>query len=288
MRIAAALLIVFVLAGCGGARRATPPTTTIAAPSQPAGLRVGVVGDLSLRVAGATLEQVSLRRSADETLVLVLADAPESSNLPAQAAAHPGTHYALIGGSAAVQRLPNLAGVVLRDDQAARLGGIVAGLAVREGTDPSARVAWVGPVDRALANAFARGVHSSSPSTTVLRAWSAGRPAACKESALGAIGRGATVVMAARGLCADAAIAGAHERNQPGVQLSDFELPSVPAAAIVRDAVRGVFHGGEDIVFGAESGAVAVRRLDPLFTTTVGTEARAAAQQMATGRSPSP
>jgi hypothetical protein len=288
MRVAAAVLVGLLLAGCGGARHTTPATTTVEAPAQPAGLRVGVVGDLPVRVAGATIEQVSLRRAADETLVLVSADVPASSNLPAQAAAHPGTHYVLVGATAAAQRLPNLAGVVLRDDQAARLGGIVAGLAVREGTDPSARVAWVGPVDRALAGAFARGVHASSPGTAVLRAWSAGRPAACKESALGAIGRGATVVMAARGLCADAAIAGAHERNQPGLQLSDFQLPGIPAALIVRDAVRGVFHGGEDIVFGAASGAIAVHRLDPLFSTTVGSEARAAAQQMATGRSPSP
>jgi hypothetical protein len=286
MRIGAALLIVVLLAGCGGAGRRTAATTTIAAPSQPVGLRVGVVGDLPVHVAGATAEHVSLRRAADETLVLVSADAPASANLPAQAAAHPGTHYVLIGASAAGQRLPNLAGVVLREDQAARLGGIAAGLAVREGTDPSARVAWVGPVDRALAGAFARGVHASAPGTTVLRVWSANRPAACKESALGAIGRGATVIMGARGLCADAAIAGAHERNQPGLQLSDFQLPSIPAAVIVRDAVRGVFHGGEDIVFGAASGAIAVRHLDPLFSSSVGSEARAAAQQMATGRSP--
>jgi hypothetical protein len=288
MRIAAALLIALFLAGCGGAEKRVAPTTTIEAPAQPAGLRVGVVGDLNVRVPGASAQDVSLRKAGDETLVLVSADVPTSANLPAQAAAHPGTHYVVIGASAAAQRLPNLAGVVLRDDQAARLGGIVAGLAVREGTDPSARVAWIGPVDRALANAFARGVHASSPSTTVLRAWSANRPAACKEAALGAIGRGATVVMAARGLCADAAIAGAHERNQPGLQLSDFQLPNIPAAVIVRDAVRGVFHGGEDIVFGAGSGAIAVRRLDPLFSTTVGSEARAAAQQLATGRSPSP
>src|SRR5919198_1915259 len=288
MRIAAAPLIAFSLAGCGGAGKRTVATTTVEAPSQPAGLRVGIVGHLALRVPGASEEHVSLRKAADQTLVLVSADVPASSNLPAQAASHPGTHYVLIGGSAAAQRLPNLAGVVLRDDQAARLGGIVAGLAVREGTDPSARVAWIGPVDRALAGAFARGVHASSPGTTVLRAWSANRPAACKESALGAIGRGATVVMAARGLCADAAIAGAHERNQPGLELSDFQLPSIPAAVMVRDAVQGVFHGGEDIVFGAASGAIAVRRLDPLFSATVGSEARAAAQQMATGRSPSP
>src|SRR2546430_3141448 len=132
MRIAAAGLVGLLLAGCGGAGKRSLATTTIEASSHPAGLRVGVVGGLNVRVAGATVEHVSLRRAADETLVLVSVGAPASSNLPAQAAAHPGTHYVLIGASAAAQRLPNLAGVVLRDDQAARLGGIVAGLAVRE------------------------------------------------------------------------------------------------------------------------------------------------------------
>src|SRR5213080_2058816 len=156
MRIAAALSIALLLAGCGGAGKHAVATTTVEAPSQPAGLRVGIVGDLSLHVAGAGVQHVSLRRAADETLVLVAADTQASSNLPAEAAAHPGTHYVLVGGSAAGQRLQNLAGIVLRDDQAARLGGIVAGLAVQEGTDPSARVAWVGPVNRALAAAFAR------------------------------------------------------------------------------------------------------------------------------------
>jgi hypothetical protein len=285
VRATLVVLIGLLLAGCGGAGKQVAATTTVAAPSQPAGLRVGVVGDLSLHVQGATIRNVSLRRAADETLVLVSAEDPASASLPGQAAAHPGTHYVLVGGSAAGQRLPNLAGIVLREDQAARLGGIVAGLAVHEGTDNSARVAWVGPQERALAAAFVRGVHETAPGTTVLRAWSPKRPAACKESALGAIARGATVVMAARGLCAEAAIAGAHERNQPGLQLSDFELPSIPASVVVRDAVRGVFHGGEDIVFGAASGAIAVRHLDSLFSAAVGSAARAAAQQLATGRS---
>ena len=125
-----------------------------------------------------------------------------------------------------------------------------------------------------LANAFALGVHAVAPGTTVLRTWSPDRPGACKESALGAVAHGATVVMAPHGLCAEAAIAGAHERNQPGLQLSDFELPSIPAGLIVRDAVRGLFHGGEDIVFGATSGAIAVRQLDPLFSSTVAASAR--------------
>src|SRR5439155_5701832 len=126
MRLAAAFVTVLLLAGCGGVAKRPVPTTTIETPSQAAaGLRVGVVGHLGVRVAGAVVEHVSLRRAASETLVLVSAEARASSDLPAQAAAHPGTHYVLVGGSAAAQRLPNLAGIVLRDDQAARLGGVV-------------------------------------------------------------------------------------------------------------------------------------------------------------------
>lgn len=289
MRVPAALLLALLAAGCGGSGSRDAAVTTIMTgpPPQPTGLRVGVVGDLSVRVAGAVVEHMSLRRAANETLVLVSASTPASSDLPAQAAAHPGTHYVLVGGSAAAQRLPNLAGIVLRDDQAARLGGVVAGLAALEGSERAARVAWVGPRDQALAGAFVRGVHEVAAGTTVLRAWSPDRPGSCKESALGAIARGATVVMAPHGLCAEAVIAGAHQRNQPSLQLSDFELPSIPAALIVRDAVRGLMHGGEDIVFGAASGAIAVRNLDPLFSPTVAAAARRAAQQLASGHAPS-
>ena len=83
----------------------------------------------------------------------------------------------------------------------------------------------------ALAAAFARGAHDVAPGTIVLRAWSRDGPAACKEAALGAIGRGAVVVMAHGGLCAAAAIAGAHQQNVVGLRLSDFELPDVAAAS---------------------------------------------------------
>ena len=89
----------------------------------------------------------------------------------------------------------------------------------------SRRVAWVGPRDASLVAAFVQGVHAVEPGTTILRQWSVDRPAACKESALTAVGRGATVIMAPHGLCAAAAIDGAHERNQPGLELSDFQLP---------------------------------------------------------------
>ncbi len=92
------------------------------------------------------------------------------------------------------------------------------------------------------------------------------------------------MIVAPRGLCAAAAIDGAHERNQPGLELSDFQLPNVAAAQVVRDAVHGRYHGGEDIVFGAGSGAIAVRHLDPLLPESVAVEARAFAEQLASGR----
>ena len=75
--------------------------------------------------------------------------------------------------------------------------------------------------------------------------------------------RGAVAVLSPHGLCAEAAIAGAHEQNVVGLELDQFELLSVPAAQVVRDAVEGIYHGGENIVFGQRSGAIGVGTLDP-------------------------
>jgi hypothetical protein len=175
----------------------------------------------------------------------------------------------------------------LDDGQAALLGGVVAGLVAADQGGQDARVAWVGPEERRLAGAFARGTHTIVPGATVLRAWSRDNPASCKEAALGAVDRGAVVVMAHGGTCAQAALAGVHEQNRIGLQLSDFEFPDVAADAVVRDAVAGVYHGREDVVFGAASGAVGIRRLDPRISPDLALRARTAAQELASGRRPS-
>jgi basic membrane lipoprotein Med (substrate-binding protein (PBP1-ABC) superfamily) len=279
--VATPLALLLLASGCGGTTGRASSTTTTATPA-PIGLRVGVVGPLQVQAAGAVIESMSLRAAAEESLVLAEATPRTSVSVPEAALAHPSTHYALVGASAAAHRLPNLAGVLVRDDQAARLAGAIAGLAVRG--QSNRRVAWVGPRDASLVGAFVQGVHAVEPGTTILRQWSIDRPAACKESALTAVGRGATVIMAPHGLCEAAALDGAHERNQPGLELSDFQLPNVAAAQVVRDAVHGRYHGGEDIVFGAASGAIAVRHLDPLLPETVAVQARAFAEQLASGR----
>jgi hypothetical protein len=291
--IALAALCGLAAAGCGGGRHTT--TTRAVAPKQaliqppPSSLRVGLVGPLEVKpVPGAWLaKRGSLATMPAYPLVLVSAQAADPAAVDAAAAKDPTSHYAYVGGSTKGHRRRNLVGLVLNDAQAAQLGGVVAGLVAAEQGGLDARIAWVGPQERALAAAFARGALDVQPGTTVLRAWSAALPASCKEAALGAIARGAVVVMARGGLCAEAATAGAHQQNHVGLQLSDFELPSVPAGVLIADAVAGVFRGGEDIVFGASSGAIGVRHLDPGVSPDVALRARAAAQQLASGLRPS-
>ncbi|HET7129506.1 MAG TPA: hypothetical protein VFJ93_10585 [Gaiellaceae bacterium] len=281
MRRAALISLTAVLAaGCGSARPVATTTATPTPKAAPAGLRVGVVGPLAIDVRGARVERGPLDEVGDAPLVLVSARSASVEKVTAAAEATPGSHFAYVGGSAKAAKQPNLVGLVLRDDQAAKLGGVVAGFVAREQGGTAARVAWVGPEERALSDAFALGVHESLPPATILYAFSKRIPARCKEAALGAIARGAVVVMAHGGACASAAADGAHQQNHVALSLGDFELPSVAATVVVRDAVSGVFHGGEDLVFGAASGAIGVRRLDPLVSPATAAAARASAEQL--------
>jgi basic membrane lipoprotein Med (substrate-binding protein (PBP1-ABC) superfamily) len=287
--VALALLCALTATGCGSA----PPTTTVTAKRvvvpPPRGLRVGVVGPLQVRpVPGVWIGgNAPLSITPAYPLVFVSAQAADLAAVEAAVQRHPASHYVYVGGSTKGHRRANLVGIVLNGEQAAQLGGAVAGLVASEQGGLDARVAWVGPREEALAGAFAQGAQAVQPGTTVLRAWSGDLPAACKEAALGAIARGAVVVMAHGGLCADAAIAGAHQQNRVGLQISDFELTNVPIGVVLNDAVAGVFRGGEDIVFDASSGAIGVRRLDPRIPADIAVRARAAAQQLSSGLRPS-
>lgn len=286
VRRAALIALAALAAGCGTTRPAAPTTvTTTVAKAKPAptGLRIGVAGPLELSVSGATGVPGRLETMPAYPLVVISSDAYSLDAAKAVARQYPTSHYAYVGGSIDRSRQPNLVGVVLRDEQAALLGGIVAGLVVREQGGSESRAAWVGPQENRLANAFAEGVHRVVPDAIVLHGWSKRTPARCKEAALATLQRGAVVVMAHGGLCAQAVASAAHEQNEAALALGDFEFPSVAASLVARDAVAGVFHGGEDIVFGASSGAIGVRRLDPLISADVALRARAAAQELASG-----
>jgi basic membrane lipoprotein Med (substrate-binding protein (PBP1-ABC) superfamily) len=290
MRMRAALIVlVLACVGCGGARHVeTATTTTKRLAPAPLGLRVGIAGPLEIRpVHGVRFIRGRLATMPALPLVLVSAETTPLTDVLDVARRYPTSHYAYIGGSLSGSRQPNVVGIVLRDDEAALLGGFVAGLVAGEEGGVSPRVAWVGPEEQKLAAAFAEGVHDAVPNVTVLRTSAIDAPAACKEAALAAIGRGAVAVMAHRGLCADATVEGAHQQNDVGLRVSDFELIDVPVGVLVRDAENGVYHGGEDLVFGTASGAIGVAHLDRRISGVAGVRARSAAQQMANGLRPS-
>jgi basic membrane lipoprotein Med (substrate-binding protein (PBP1-ABC) superfamily) len=279
MRLAPVLLCVVVLSGCGAKHHAAATTTTQT--TAPTGLRIGVVGRLTIDVPGIVPRHETLARIADDPLVVVDSHTATPDEVAAVARANPTIHFALVGASVKGQHAPNLAGLVLKEGDAAYLAGVAAGRAAAE-TGPSARVAWVGPEERSLAAAFGRGVHAAAPGVAVLHQWSRSVPARCKEAALTGLGRSAVVVMAHRGLCAAAAASAAHEQNMPALALGDFMFPGVAAGLVAREAVSGVFHSG-DVAFGPRTGAIGVGKLDPRISSEAVAGARAAAQDLASG-----
>jgi len=279
MRLVPVLLCVLALSACGAKHHAAATTTTQTTAAS--GLRIGVVGPLTIDVPGIVPRHETLTHIADDPLVVVDAHTAAPDVVAAVARAHPTIHFALVGASVKGQHAPNLAGVVLKEDDAAYLAGVTAGLAAAE-TGAAARVAWVGPEERALAAAFGRGVHAAAPGVAVLHQWSRSVPARCKEAALTGLGRSAVVVMAHRGLCAAAAASAAHEQNMPALALGNFMFPAIAAGLVAREAVSGVFHSG-DVVFGPRTGAIGVGKLDPLISPTAVAGARAAAQDLASG-----
>lgn len=280
MRVLAVLVCVLAAGGCG-AKHDTTATVTARTTTAPTGLRVGVVGPLAIDVPGIVPRRETLGRIAGDPLVLVDSRAASADAVAAVARANPTIHFALVGESVKGQHAPNLAGLVLKEDDAAYLAGVTAGLAAAE-SGASSRVAWVGPEERALAAAFGRGVHAAAPGVAVLHQWSRSVPARCKEAALTGLGRSAVVVMAHKGLCAAAAASAAHEQNVPALALGDFLFPAIAAGLAAREAVSGVFHSG-DVVFGPQTGAVGVGRLDSRFSPATIAGARAAAQDLASG-----
>ena len=113
-------------------------------------LRVGLVGPLTLDVPGVAPEHGTLAQVADAPLVLVAAGAAGPGAVADAARAHPASHFALVGESTKPHRVGNLVGLVLRDEQAAQLAGIVAGYAAADAGAAAPRVAWVGPQERIL------------------------------------------------------------------------------------------------------------------------------------------
>jgi len=278
MRGAALVILALILAGCGSTRTAETTATnrkparvvSVTTASDARAVNVVTVGGRELTAAGVD--------AAD--LVVVPRD---ERGVAALVRRHPNVHFVLVGRSYKEAPGANVAGILFREDEAAYLAGVVAGLVTTREGAVGADVAWVGGKRKAVADAFERGVRAVDGRAAVIRAWTGADATHCKEAALDAIGRGASVVLAGRGRCAEGALAGAVDQNAVGLTLGDFERPSIAVDQFVRDAREGLYHGGENVIFGTKTGAVGVRRLDARVPPDAVAEARMVEQELAAG-----
>lgn len=273
----------FVAAACGSGPHVSRTTVVHTTAVAKVGLRVGLVGGVGFRASGAYADRGALSRVAGDPLVLVAADAAPIAGVAAAAKAHPAGHFAIVGASARALKIANLAGLLARDDQAAHVAGLLAGLVAKSAGTTNPTVALVGPGEDKVLVDFTNGVHAVDERTVVTGYPADPRPASCKEAALAAIASGALAVISTPGPCADGVRAAALEQHVVGQSLADFEILDAAASITVRQAVHGVYSGKEDVTFGALDGAIGITRLDPLVPDAVAVQARAAAQRYADG-----
>jgi basic membrane protein A and related proteins len=193
----------------------------------------------------------------------------------------PKNHFAIVDVSNADENnLPNVEGLLFREQEAGYLAGYAAGLAAK--ARGGKIVSSVGgqkqpPVDRYIAG-FQAGAKASFPGVQTLNGYSQdfSNPSKCKEVALTQIAAGSVVVFQVAGGCGLGALDAAKEQNVWGIGVDadqGYLGPYVLTSALKRvdtavyDAIAtakaGNFKGGRDVVYGIDSNGVGIGRFSP-------------------------
>jgi basic membrane protein A len=299
-------------AGGNGDTAATDTGTTEGAPGE--GIRIGLVTDIGgLNDRGFnSLANQGLEQAADELGVEIRvlesqSDADYIPNLSTLAeegfdliisvgflmgeATHqaaeefPDTSFGIIdfayGGEGCEEtnscELPNLQGLVFKEQEAGYLTGYLAGLVTESNTVSSVGGIKIPPVDRFIAG-FQKGALDANPDVTTLNAYSEDfvDQAKCKEVALDQIAEGSDVVFQVAGGCGLGALDAAQEEGIWGIGvdadqafLGDHVLTSalkrVDQAVFqtIEAVVDGSFAGGGVSVFGLAEEGVGLGETSP-------------------------
>ena len=189
---------------------------------------------------------------------------------------YPKTHFAIVDVSNADEgRLPNVQGLLFKEQEAGYLAGYAAGLAAKSRGGHA--VSSVGgqkqpPVDRYIAG-YQAGAKAAFPGVTTLNGYSQDFEAQpkCKEVALRQIQSGSVVVFQVAGGCGLGALDAANEQHVWGIgvdadqgYLGTYVLTSalkrVDTAVYqaIKDAKEGRFKGGTDAVYGIQQDGVGI------------------------------
>jgi basic membrane protein A len=289
-------------AGCGSSKKSSSGTTTTTAASS---FKVGLSTDIGglndrgfnhlayvgllraqkdLHVQGRVVEAKSsqdyipnLTSLAQHGYNLVIGVGfTEIQALEAVAKQFPKTHFAIVDVSNADEgKLPNVEGLLFKEQEAGYLAGYAAGLAAK--AKGAHVVSSVGgqkqpPVDRYIAG-YQAGAKAAFPGVQTINGYSQdfAAQARCKEVALNQIQAGSVVVFQVAGGCGLGALDAAHEKNVWGIGVDadqGYLGPWVLTSALkrvdtavyqsIKDAANGNFKGGRDAVYGLNQDGVGI------------------------------
>ncbi len=330
--IALALLataLVVVAAGCGSSKKANTATTTTTASA--ATFRVGLSTDTGgLNDRGFNhLAYVGLQKAEAELGVqgrVVQASSPadyipnmsslakqgynlvigvgftEIDALKAVAKQYPKTHFAIVDVSNADEGgLPNVEGLLFKEQEAGYLAGYAAGLAAKDRGGKA--VSSVGgekqpPVDRYIAG-FQAGAKAADPGIKTINGYSQDFEAQqkCKLVALNQIAQGSVVVFQVAGGCGLGALDAAREKGVWGIGVDadqGYLGPYVLTSALkrvdtavydsIQDAKNGKFKGGQDAVYGLNVDGVGIGKFSSKAPSGIEAKVEQVKTEIATGK----
>ncbi|HEX5449872.1 MAG TPA: BMP family ABC transporter substrate-binding protein [Gaiellaceae bacterium] len=214
----------------------------------------------------------------------------------------PNTHFAIVDVSNADEgSLPNVEGLLFKEQEAGYLAGYAAGLAAKARGGHA--VSSVGgekqpPVDRYIAG-FQAGAKAADPGVETLNAYSQDFNAQqkCKEVALNQIQAGSVVVFQVAGGCGLGALDAAREQGVWGIgvdadqgYLGSYVLTSAlkrvdtAVEQAIKDAVGGHFKGGQDAVYSLAQSGVGIGKFSPKAPAGIAAKVENVRKQIVAGR----
>jgi basic membrane protein A len=329
--LATLLALTLAAAGCGGSSKSaattTAPTTTAGGSAFKVGLSTdtGGLNDRSFNhLAYVGMLRAEKQLGVHGRVVLANSSADYIPNLSALARqgydlvigvgfteiqamesvakSYPKTHFAIVDVSNADEgHLPNVEGLLFREQEAGYLAGYAAGLAAKDRNGKV--VSTVGgqkqpPVDRYIAG-FQAGAKAAFPAVQTVNGYSNdfSIPAKCKEVALNQIAAGSVVVFQVAGGCGLGALDAAREKDVWGIGVDadqGYLGPHVLTSALkrvdtavfnsIKGAQAGNFKGGRDVVYGIDVGGVGIGKFSPKAPAGLPAAVRKVEVQMKDGK----
>ncbi len=194
--------------------------------------------------------------------------------------------------------IPNVDGLVFKEQEAGYLAGYLAGKMTKSGTVSTVGGQEIPPVDHYIAG-FQQGAKAANPNVKLLNGYSQDfvAQAKCKEIALQQIAQGSDIVFQVAGQCGLGALDAAKEQHVWGIGVdadqsylgnhiltSALKRVDVAVFKTIQQVQAGTFKGGQTVVFGLADNGVGLGKINSAVPQSVIDEVNAQKQKIISGQ----